>query len=47
MQWHRWFSKYRGSVLWPELLVCFAHSEFEDLSEDFTRLRQITTIEVY
>lgn len=51
LQWHRWFSKFRGLVTWVEftkaLLLCFGPTDYEDPSEALTRLRQTTTVTAY
>ncbi|KAL5769701.1 hypothetical protein ACOSP7_013855 [Xanthoceras sorbifolium] len=51
LQWHRWYSKYRGPPTWNEftkaVLQRFGPTDYEDPSEALTRLKQITSVEVY
>lgn len=51
LQWHRWFTKYRGQLLWDEftaaVLQRFGPTDYEDPAEALTRLKQVTTIAVY
>ncbi|KAL5812659.1 hypothetical protein ACOSQ3_027609 [Xanthoceras sorbifolium] len=46
LQWHRWFTKFRGLFTWKEftkaLLLRFGPTDYEDPSEALTRLKQST-----
>ncbi|KAK0608629.1 hypothetical protein LWI29_033588 [Acer saccharum] len=48
---NRWYSKYRGPPTWNEftkaVLQRFGPTDYEDPSEALTRLKQITSVEVY
>ncbi|XP_057481136.1 uncharacterized protein LOC130768158 [Actinidia eriantha] len=51
LQWHRWYTKFRGPLTWEEftkaVLLRFGPTEFEDPSEALSRLKQTTTIAAY
>nr|TKS09462.1 hypothetical protein D5086_0000093050 [Populus alba] len=51
LQRHRWLTKYKGTLTWPEfttaLLQCFGPTEYEDPSKALTRCRQVTTVAAY
>ncbi|XP_076897827.1 uncharacterized protein LOC143551249 [Bidens hawaiensis] len=51
LQWHKWYTKSRGPLTWAEftsaLLQRFGPTDFEDPSEAFSRLKQITTVAAY
>ncbi|KAL5789684.1 hypothetical protein ACOSQ2_004572 [Xanthoceras sorbifolium] len=50
LQWHRWFTKFKGPLTWDEftqaMLQRFGPTDFEDPSEALTRLKQTTTDEI-
>ncbi|GFZ05593.1 hypothetical protein Acr_17g0011650 [Actinidia rufa] len=47
LQWHRWFSKFKGPINWTEVttaLLCrFGPTEYENPSEALTHLKHTTT----
>jgi len=51
LQWHRWLTKYKGTLTWLEftaaLLQRFGPTEYKDPSEALTRCRQVTTVAAY
>ncbi|XP_011027642.1 PREDICTED: transposon Ty3-G Gag-Pol polyprotein [Populus euphratica] len=51
LQWHRWLTKYKGTLTWLEFTAAFLHrfgpTEYEDPSEALTRYRQVTTVAAY
>ncbi|GMP48585.1 hypothetical protein CsSME_00015886 [Camellia sinensis var. sinensis] len=51
LQWHRWFTKFRGPVDWGELTTAllrrFGPTDFDDPFEALTRLKHATTVAAY
>ena len=51
LQWHQWLSKLKGPLAWEEftraLLQRFGPTDYEDLSEALTHLKQNLTVEAY
>ncbi|KAL5704564.1 hypothetical protein ACHQM5_022972 [Ranunculus cassubicifolius] len=51
LQWHRWITKFRGSLSWDDftkaLLRRFGPTDYDDPSEALTRLKQTSTVDVY
>ncbi|KAJ0482832.1 putative nucleotidyltransferase, Ribonuclease H [Helianthus annuus] len=51
LQWHRWFAKTKGPMTWSEfttaLLSRFGPTDYEEPSESFHRLKQLTTVAAY
>lgn len=51
LQWHRWLTKFRGPLTWKEFSkavhLCFGPTDYEDLSEALTRLKQTSSVAAY
>ncbi|KAL5782624.1 hypothetical protein ACOSP7_007653 [Xanthoceras sorbifolium] len=51
LQWHRWFTKFKGPVTWEKftkaVLQRFGLTDYEDPSEVLTRLKQTSTVVNY
>ncbi|KAL5758860.1 hypothetical protein ACOSP7_021471 [Xanthoceras sorbifolium] len=51
LQWHRWFTKFKGPLTWDEftqaVLQRFGPTYFKDPSEALTRFKQTTMVTAY